>query len=90
MPYVPYMPDMPDVPSMPDGGDQDQDEGGSDAWFLPPRCEVQPEDAPGFQGLPAESQAEAAELRRVLDLCAEQYAQRTLTAQELNTIDNCI
>ena len=77
---------MPDVPSMPDGGDQDQDEGGSDDWFLPPRCEVQPEDAPGFQGLPAESQAEAAELRRVLDLCAEQYAQRTLTAQELKVL----
>ena len=26
------------------------------------------------------------ELRRVLDLCAEQYAQRTLTAQELKAL----
>ena len=38
---------------------------------------------PGFQGLPVGSQDEKEALRRVLDLCAEQYAQRTLTAQEL-------
>ena len=38
---------------------------------------------PGFKGLPVGSEAEKEALRRVLDLCAEEYAQRTLTAQEL-------
>ena len=32
---------------------------------------------PGFKGLPVGSEAEKEALRRVLDLCAEEYAQRT-------------
>ena len=40
----------------------------------------------GFQGLPVGSEVEKEALRRVLDLCAEEYAQRTLTAQELKVL----
>jgi hypothetical protein len=36
--------------------------------------------------LPVGSDREKEALRRVLDLCAEEYAQRTLTAQELKTL----